>query len=108
MKVKLLKQIRKRYTITHYPDGVYWGDNWHQGPYTVLYDNNKNWRYFTSHEPKDIAFKKFKGIMMEWIESDYKTSRKRKYVKVEKLWYKNVKKENVFLTFLKKIKTYGR
>lgn len=104
MKVKLLKQIRKRYTITHYPDGVYWGNYWEKGPFTILYDKDKSYRYKVSHESKEFAFDYFRKMMMEWIEADYKTSRKRKYVKVEKLWYKTEKKENFLKSLLNKIR----
>jgi len=38
MKTKLLKEVRKRYSITHYPQGLRrWGDTV-KGPITILKD----------------------------------------------------------------------
>jgi len=88
MKVKLLKKIRKRFSITHYPDGCYFGDDWMKGPITYLWDEQNSWSYRFSRFPKEQAYKELYNIMRGWIERDYRTSRKRKNVRVETLWYK--------------------
>ncbi len=88
MKVKLLKIVRKRYSITHYPDGVYCGDYWVAGPVTYLQDRNNGFRVKSSHSEKELAYKTLYDIMRGWIEQDYKTSRKKRNVRIETLWYK--------------------
>jgi hypothetical protein len=111
MKVKLLKKIRKRYTITHYPDGVYWRKDFIKGPYTVLWDNEDSWRYETSCQNKDEAYKFLYLKMKRWIELDYGPIKSKRNLKVETLWYKSVKtnkKDNIFITLLKIIKKLGK
>jgi len=41
MNVKLLKKVRKRFSITYYPDGVYIArDSFYEGPLVFLYDGD--------------------------------------------------------------------
>jgi hypothetical protein len=44
MNIKLLKKVRKRFTITHYPKGVYIAGEFYEGPIVFLYDKD-NPRY---------------------------------------------------------------
>jgi hypothetical protein len=89
MKVKLLKKIRKRYSIIHYPNGVYLGDRFWEGPITCLRDNTNEWRLQTSFSPKERAYSILYNHMLYWIEKDYGPfkSRNRK-ITSEQLWYK--------------------
>lgn len=52
MKVKLLRKIRKRYDITHYPNGLYLFGSFEQGPITILNDNQDSWRITYSNKDK--------------------------------------------------------
>lgn len=88
MKVKLLRKIRKRYTIAHYPNGRYLYNDWIDYPITILEDKEDSWRRITSSASKEEAYQELLGHMRKWIEKDYKTSRKRKNIKEEILWYK--------------------
>lgn len=88
MKVKLLRKIRKRYTITHYPNSRYLYGDWLEYPVTLLEDREDSWRYVISASPKAEAYVELMVRMRKWIESDYKTSRKRKNIIEEILWHK--------------------
>jgi hypothetical protein len=88
MKVKLLKIIRKRYEIFHYPDGAYFGGEWISVPFSVLIDNRDSWRCRVSHLSKELAYQELTKTLRFWVEKDYKTSRKRKNYRTEKLWHK--------------------
>lgn len=87
MKVKLLKKIRRRYQIIHYPNGGYFHKIWYEGPLTCLIDTYDSWRMQISNENKDLAYILLRNHLMTWIENDYKISRKRKNSKKEILWY---------------------
>lgn len=89
MKVKLLKKIRKRYSITHYPNGCFlWGE-FQKGPLTILEDNQNSWRFKASNLPKNQAYEKLYKFLMYWIEADYGPfNNKTKKITSETLWYK--------------------
>lgn len=89
MKVKLLRKIRKRYDITHYPNGLYlWGD-FQEGAITILSDNQNSWRYMVSTKDKKEAYEYFYKMLLVWIERDYGNLRsKRSKIVEEKLWWK--------------------
>lgn len=89
MKVKLLKIVRKRYSIVHYPNGVYMGDTFWEGPVTCLIDNSNSWRLKASFSTKKKAFTDLIQHMKHWIEQDYGVSKgKQKKLTSETLWYK--------------------
>lgn len=89
LKVILLKKIRKRYTITHYPNGIYIGEDFYKGPLTILDDKQKSWRLKTSNLPKNIAYENLYQNMMHWIGQDYGPfNSKTRKITSEKLWYK--------------------
>ena len=89
MKVKLLRKVRKRYTITHYPNGLYMDKLFYNGPQTLLIDNTNSWRMATSQMPKKEAYKYLYGCMVEWIQKDYGPSKGRlRKLTSENLWYK--------------------
>ena len=89
MKVKLLKKIRKRYTITHYPNGVYIGDRFWEGPVTCLIDNTNDWRLQASFLPKKQAYDALYKHMKHWIERDYGVPKgKKRKITSEVLWYR--------------------
>jgi hypothetical protein len=89
MKVKLLKKIRKRYSITHYPNGAFMWDDFYEGPITLLEDKNSSFRLEISHSTKPEAYDRLYKIMLEWIERDYGPFRsKRIKITSEQLWYK--------------------
>lgn len=90
MKIKLLKKIRKRYDIIHYPNGLYlWGD-FQEGAITILSDNQSSYRYRLSTKDKSQAYEDLYKILLNWIEKDYGQLRSKKSkIKKEKLWYGN-------------------
>jgi len=89
MKVKLLKKVRKRYTITHYPNGLYMDTSFYRGPLTILVDNHKDWRMMSSQLPKKEAYEYFYKRMIDWMQKDYGPSKGRlKKLTSEQLWYK--------------------
>jgi hypothetical protein len=89
MKTKLLKKVRKRYSIIHYPNGVYSYGSFQKGPVTVLRDNIDSYKGLSlPGGEKDIAFNVLYDRLKIWISQDYKRARKRKVKTVEeKLWY---------------------
>jgi hypothetical protein len=93
LKTKLLKIIRKRYSITHYPNGYVKGGYFYEGPLTTLTDslNDNRLKVMSSNNKKDSREQLMKTLM-RWIEDDYGmfNSKKRK-VQPEKLWYNNKK-----------------
>lgn len=89
MKVKLLKKIRKRYSIVYYPNGVYLYDDFFKGPLTVLYDNENDYRAKISSSDKQKAYKELYTMLLKWIEKDYGPFKsKKKKITSETLWYK--------------------
>lgn len=89
MKVKLLKKIRKRYSIVYYPNGVYLYDDFFKGPLTVLYDNENEYRTKISSLDKQKAYKELYTMLLKWIEKDYGPFKsKKKKITSETLWYK--------------------
>ena len=89
MKTKLLRKIRKRYDITHYPNGRYlWGE-FEKDALTILSDNQDSWRYKISTKDKKEAYDALYEILLKWIEKDYGNLRsKRSKIVEEKLWWK--------------------
>lgn len=89
MKVKLLKKIRKRYSITHYPNGCSLFGEFEEGPITFLEDSQNEWRFKYTRQSKEEAYIYLYEILLEWIEKDYGTFRnKRRTITTETLWYK--------------------
>lgn len=89
MKVKLLKKIRKRYSIIYYPDGGYWGWDWVEGSWAQLLDNQDSYRGRIAHGTKEETYNVLYDWLKYWIKKDYGvTSRKRKNYKSERLWHK--------------------
>ena len=89
MKVKLLKKIRKRYSIIYYPNGVYIDNDFYKGPLTVLYDKQNEYRTKISSSHKQQAYKELYSLLIKWIDKDYSKYRKRKKNIIEEtLWYK--------------------
>jgi hypothetical protein len=88
MKTKLLKKVRKRYSIIHYPNGVYLYGSFQKDPVTVLRDNLDSYKGLSLPGEKDIAFNVLYDHLKKWISQDYKRARKRKVKTIEeKLWY---------------------
>ena len=88
MKVKLLKKIRKRYSITHYPTGVYVHGEYRKGGHTFLTDKEDSWRWESSSKPKEIAYKLLYNTLLEWIRKDYGNLSTKRIVTKETLWHK--------------------
>lgn len=89
MKVKLLKKVRKRYSITHYPNGVYISDHFFKGPVTIVRDNNNDYRLEISVLEKPVAYYKLYDIILDWIQQDYGRFRSKTHrITSEQLWYK--------------------
>ena len=90
MKVKLLKKIRKRYSITHYPEGLYIDDQFFKGPVTMLEDAG----YYNAYEfsEKQVAFDTLYELMLRRIQKEFGTFRSNRRKKQqpisEVLWYK--------------------
>lgn len=89
MKVKLLKKIRKRYSITHYPNGVYITDRFFDGPITLIEDKYSSFRYDISCLEKQAAYDKLYKKLLDWIQQDYGMFKStRRNITSEVLWYK--------------------
>ena len=89
MKVKLLKKIRKRYSIVYYPNGTYFDEDFYKGPITVLYDEQNTYRTKISSSYKEQAYRELYTLLINWIDKDYSKYRKRnKNITQEILWYK--------------------
>jgi hypothetical protein len=89
MKTKLLKKVRKRYSITHYPNGVFLWDEFYKGPITVIRDRDSSCRYDISCLPKQVAYDKLYKKLLKWIQQDYGTFKSRRIrITSEQLWYK--------------------
>lgn len=89
MKVKLLKKIRRRYSITHYPNGRFICGDFYKGPITTLEDSDDSWRLYYSSLEKDMAYIYLYGVMQKWIQKDYGIFKSRKHkITSEQLWYK--------------------
>jgi hypothetical protein len=89
MKVKLLKKIRKRFSITHYPNGVYLWSDFCKGPITLLVDSENSYRFKLSRLEKVEAYKELYKHLIDWIEKDYGPfNSKRRKITSETLWYK--------------------
>lgn len=93
MKTKLLRKIRKRYSITYYPNGRYLYGEFDSTPSVVLYDKYED-KYKIEFYPttKKIAYDKLYSILCNWIAEDYAFAGKRRVkqgeVTTEKLWWK--------------------
>lgn len=89
MKVKLLKKIRKRYSIVHYPNGTYLDGNYYKEPITILYDEQNPYRTKINNSYKEQAYRELYTVLIKWINKDYSEYRKRKKnITQEILWYK--------------------
>lgn len=90
MKVKLLKIIRKRYSIVYYPNGFYVDDSFIKGPITAIFDKANEYRTVTSGLEKSQAYNElYSKILLKWIEKDYGPFKsKKKKITSETLWYK--------------------
>lgn len=89
MKVKLLKKIRRRYSITYYPNGRFICGDFYNGPITTLEDSDDSWRLTSSSLEKDMAYGYLYGVMQTWIQRDYGIFKSRKHkITSEQLWYK--------------------
>lgn len=89
MKVKLLKKIRKRYEITHYPNGVFISGDFYNGPITILKDNQNSFRFEpVTHFSPQQAYRELYPKLIRWIEKDYGPFRsKTSKITQEKVWY---------------------
>jgi hypothetical protein len=93
MKVKLLRKIRKRYSITHYPNGYYQDKDFFEGPITILRDSEDSWRYLALYHTKSEAYDILYKTLLHWIEKDYDKLRSKKTkITSEVLWYNTNKK----------------
>ena len=89
MKTRLLKKVRSRYSITHYPKGVRYYGHLFTESLSVLTDNNNEWRSKLVYGNKTETFDELYDQLKKWIRLDYETSNSRhsKFPE-EQLWYK--------------------
>lgn len=101
MKTKLLKKVRKRYTITYYPKQISLYGEVFKGECMVLRDtvndyrcveicNPENFQKWFSHRSptKEDAKEYLLNQLLYWIKKDYKEYRIRKpNQNVEIIWY---------------------
>jgi hypothetical protein len=99
MKTKLLKKIRKRYTIIKIDELASNACNFYKDakneygfPFFVLRDNKNNWELL-SQCSKD--FKEARENLCKWIISDYSEKFRHKDEVSSKVWWVN-KKRNKF------------
>ena len=92
MKTKLLKKVRKRYSITYYPKGANFFGHVFTKPVTILTDADDEWRSELLHGGKPEAFEGLHQILVRWIKKDYATTKSKKSQKLpsEQLWYKKL------------------
>ena len=89
MKVKLLKKVRKRFSIIEYPKGMYMGDRLFEGHVFWLQDSFNDWNcqifspkdFGSVENAKDEAFKYLKKVIRKvyfrnTVKSKKKPSRK--------------------------------
>jgi len=89
MKAKLLKKIRKRFSIEHYPEGLYILKQFYKGPVTSLIDSENCYYTDYSFREKQEAFNELYTKLQNMIQSDYGTFRSaRKKPVTEVLWHK--------------------
>jgi hypothetical protein len=105
MKTKLLKKIRKRYTITYHPEQVWVYGHRYVGDCLILRDTTDSMRSIcgieiTKNKPfqkwfslqaatKEEARKLMLEVLCKWIERDYHETRTRvTRESSELLWYK--------------------
>lgn len=83
MKTKLLKKIRKQYSIFYNPEGHYYGD-FHFPEQFVLTDSNNSFNVKFSNNKEDLIDR-----MLTWIRMDYPDMGKRKRVikNTVKVWW---------------------
>lgn len=107
MKVKLLKKVRKRFSIEHYPEGVRIGNEFCN--YNVFQLTDNGGEYYNTYcelkkeEDEKINFcaKKAKTekecinilleVIIERLRKDYSNLGKRGFARIKssKVWYKN-------------------
>jgi hypothetical protein len=89
MKAKLLKKIRKRFSIVHYPEGLYIMKQFYKGPVTALIDNEDCYYTDYSFKEKQESFDELFTKLQIMIQRDYGTFRSaRKKPATEVLWHK--------------------
>lgn len=94
MKVKLLKKIRKRFQIVHYPTGI---PMQHDNECMVLYDFDNNWSnvveiiFIDSHTTKRIVYLTLYNKLQQKIYDYYKKYGTRRIKKQQSviMWHKN-------------------
>ena len=106
MKIKLLKKARKRFTITHYPNGITLHGNLYKVNVMKLSDNDNSFyteEYVQINQPdpkierkfcdrkadsKEEAINIFKDKIVQILKDQYLSlGRKRNSVKSNKVWY---------------------
>lgn len=92
MKTRLLKKVRKRYTIERYYDGFYIGDDFNEGDWIILIDKQCEHLFLTFQimDNFEATYKIALEHLIALILSDYKhlgIRRKKKITKPETLWY---------------------
>lgn len=95
MKTKLLRKVRKRYSIEYFPYGTIDSNgNPIKGPLIMLSDKKAWLRYLylkVDRSSYDTAYAQLQDTLMDWILYDYKsygTRRNKKSQNSIKLWYK--------------------
>lgn len=106
MKVKLLKKVRKRFSIEHYPEGVRIGDTFCNYNVFFLLDNSGEYAHTyceLKNEDEKINFCSMKAetsvecinllldVIIQRLRVDYSNLGKRGFgrIKSSKVWYKN-------------------
>lgn len=107
MNVKLLKKVRKRFSIHHYPDGIFIGDHHYNYDLFVMYDNtNEYGTLYAQHKEKVDSYRQFceaekifdtevdcinylkSCIIKRLIDDGYGTARRNRVnKKSKKVWY---------------------
>ena len=91
MKIKLLKKIRKQYSIKYYPEGVYKFGYFFKGPLMFLEDNKNEYRFKVSSLEKNEGYDELYSHLISWIQEDYGPSKSEIRMRTkpsEQLWYK--------------------
>lgn len=89
MKTKLLRKVRKRYSITYWPNGINHGAFTTGSPVIFVEDTNRISRKYFCVIREDISYDKAYEeafeLVRSWIREDYPRKIKKGFIK---LWYK--------------------
>ena len=94
MKTKLLKKVRKRFVINHYPKGMpFFGEIW-EGEFLRLTDNSNGYFHNSCKITSLVTFQEglnfLKDVIVKVLRKEYGRTKRKKII-VNKVWYNKAK-----------------